>query len=359
MIAPAWVGDLVMSQTLFKLLRDKYGNALILDVFASGFLAGLIARMPEVNEIIVNPFLHGKFELMKRIRVGLNLRSKHYDEVFILPNSFKSAITPFFAGIKRRTAFVGEFRYALLNNIYKLDKEKLPLMIDRFCALANNGNKVAAIKWPELTVNLANQKKILEKFQLNPNKPIIAFCPAAEYGPAKRWPTNHFAKLANLLLERGYQIMILGSNKDTEISKEIIKLANKPSDDVLHHNDYTPRESIKAVGLGARFTTVKNSLAIFDLCGKTVLADTIDLLAGSSYVVTNDSGLMHIACAVQSQVIAVYGSTSPGFTPPLNDKAQILQIKLECSPCFQRTCRFGHYNCLKYITPEMVLAQII
>lgn len=319
-----------MSQTLFKLLVDKYGDNLLLDVFANGFLAGLISRMPEVNQVIINPFSHGKLKLIKRIILGLKLWNKRYDEAFILPNSFKSAIIPFFAGIKTRTGFLGEQRYFLLNNIYKLDKEKLSLMIDRFCAFANNGNKVDKISWPKLTVNLTNQEHLFQQFNVDLNKPIIAFCPGAEYGRAKRWPANHFAALADLLLENyGYQIIILGSSKDSEISKDIIGLVKKP------HAD------------------------IFDLCGKTNLVEVVDLLHKTKCVVTNDSGLMHIACAIECKVIAIYGSTSPSFTPPLANSAQVIQIKLECSPCFERTCRFGHYNCLNLITPKMVLAKII
>lgn len=324
-IAPAWVGDLVMSQTLFKLLRSQYPNNLIIDVFASKFLHPLISRIPEVDSIIENPFLHKELNLLKRIKVGLDLRKNKYDEVIILPNSIKSAITPFFAGIKKRTGFIGESRYILLNNYFKLDKELLPLMIDRFCALANNGKKVENIKFPALQIDLKNQEVLCQLFSLDKNKTLIAFCPAAEYGPAKRWPPEYFAKLADLLDKDTYQIVILGSKKDTEISSQITQNTQQP---------------------------------IIDLCGKTDLKDAIDILSLSKHTVTNDSGLMHIAASVNSHIIAIYGSTSEGFTPPLNKNAEIVKFKLECSPCFQRTCRFSHYNCLKMITPEKVFAKI-
>ena len=140
-IGPAWVGDMVMAQTLFKLLKSQHGESLLLEVFANSWASGLLSRMAEVNQVIDNPFGHGKFELFKRIKVGLELRKKQYDQVFVLPNSIKSVIIPFFAKIKRRTGFVGESRYGFLNDIYKLDKAKLPLMIDRFCAIANGGEK--------------------------------------------------------------------------------------------------------------------------------------------------------------------------------------------------------------------------
>lgn len=324
-IAPAWVGDLVMSQTLFKLLRQQYPDNLIIDVFAAKFLHPLIARMPEVNNIIENPFKHKEFNLLKRIKIGLNLRKNKYDEVIILPNSIKSAIMPFFAGIKKRTGFIGESRYILLNNYFKLDKIAQPLMIDRFCALANNGKKVENIEFPALQTDLENQESLRQRFNLDKTKTLIAFCPAAEYGPAKRWPPEYFAKLADLLDNSTYQIVILGSKKDTEISSQITQRSKHP---------------------------------IIDLCGKTDLKDAIDILHMSKHTVTNDSGLMHIAASVNSHVIAIYGSTSEGFTPPLNETANVIKITLECSPCFQRTCKFGHYNCLRTISAESIYKKM-
>ncbi len=200
-------------------------------------------------------------------------------------------------------------------------------MIDRFCALANNGEKPAKISWPELIIDKNNQLNLIKKFNFNSTAKIIAFCPAAEYGPAKRWPPENYAILANLLIEKGYKIVILGSSKDEAIGSTIVGLINKQEQAI-------------------------------DMCGKTTLTDTIDILALAQYVVTNDSGLMHIAAAVGSRVIAIYGSSSPKYTPPLSDKAQIVRVQLDCSPCFQRTCKFGHYNCLKFITPGVIVSKI-
>ena len=323
-VGPAWVGDMVMSQTLFKMLKLQYGDSLQLDVLANAWASDMLSRMPEVNKIIPNPFKHKEFNLLKRIKLGISLRKESYDQAFILPNSLKSAFIPFFADIKKRTGFVGEMRYGLINDIYKLNKINLPLMIDRFCALANNGNKPKNIEFPQLTIDSHNQAILLNKFNIDNNKPIIAFCPAAEYGLAKRWPPVHFATLADKLTALNYQILIFGSNKDVDISKQIIELCNN-----------------------------KNN--IINLCGETSLIDVIDLLAKSQYVISNDSGLMHIACAVGAKVIAIYGSSSPNFTPPLSHKAQTVQINLDCSPCFERTCRFGHYHCLTQISPKTIL----
>lgn len=327
-IAPAWVGDLVMSQTLFKALKKQYKDALELDVFANSWTKGILYRMEEVDYVLDNPFPHGKLSLLKRINLGFKLRKKHYNQVIILPNSLKSAIVPFFAGIKKRTGFVGEFRHGLINDIYKLDKEQLPRMIDRFCALINSGNKPYKIDFPKLNVDIQNQCELIERFSINETKKIVAFCPAAEFGPAKRWLPEYFSQLADLLLEDGFTVLILGSKKDVELGDLIIHKAKKTN-------------------------------ALLNLCGQTSLEDSVDILAMCSAVVTNDSGLMHIASAVDTKVIAIYGSSSPKFTPPLSLKVQIIQVPLECSPCFQRTCKYGHYNCLKFITPDVVYARIL
>lgn len=323
----AWVGDVVMSQTLFKQLYQQYNGQVIIDVLANEWAGSILSRMKEVNKIIIHPFKHGRLEMGKRIKFAIKLRIENYDQVFVLPFSLKSAIIPYFAKIKKRTGFIGELRYGLINNIYKLDKNKLPMMIDRFCALANNGEKPAKISWPELIIDKNNQLNLIKKFNFNSTAKIIAFCPAAEYGPAKRWPPENYAILANLLIEKGYKIVILGSSKDEAIGSTIVGLINKQEQAI-------------------------------DMCGKTTLTDTIDILALAQYVVTNDSGLMHIAAAVGSRVIAIYGSSSPKYTPPLSDKAQIVRVQLDCSPCFQRTCKFGHYNCLKFITPEVIVSKI-
>ena len=328
-IAPSWVGDVIMSQTLLQLLRKQYGANLQLDVFANTWTKDILSRMPEVNRVIDNPFVHKKLALIARISCGLKLRHRHYNEVFVLPNSFKSAIVPLFAAIPRRTGFIGELRYGLLNNWFYLDKKKLPRMVDRFCALANQGKLPYKIDNPRLVANAHNQAQLLAKHNLTAlTDKLIAFCPAAEYGPSKRWLPEYFAQLASMLIAQGYSVIILGSAKDTQLGNEIVsQLAVTPQ--------------------------LKN------LCGLTTLGDTADILAVAKCVVTNDSGLMHVACAVDTHVVAIYGSSSPSFTPPLSAKAQILRVPLSCAPCFKRTCQFGHYNCLKLVTPEVVYNAVM
>ncbi len=326
-IAPSWVGDMVMSQTLLKLLKVQYGNNCQIDILVNGWACDVAKRMPEINNVYLNPFKHGELGLLKRFKLGLRLRKEHYDQAFILPNSLKSALIPFFAGIKKRTGFIGEMRYGLINDIYRLDKEKLPLMVDRFCALALNGEKPPSIDYPKFTVDNEKQAKVLANLDLRLDKPVVCLCPAAEYGPAKRWPPVHFATLAAKLQRQGYQVWIMGSAKDTPIAEEIIS--------------YSPEKA-----------------ALFNLCGRTNLVEVIDLLACAKVIISNDSGLMHVACALDVPVVAIYGSSSPGFTPPLSNKAIIEKLTIECSPCFERTCKFGHYNCLQLISPDAILNKI-
>lgn len=325
-IAPAWVGDMVMSQTLLKALKIKYPECQI-DVLVNGWAQDVAKRMPEVANVFVNPFKHGELSLWQRIKLGLELRKNNYVQCFVLPNSLKSAIIPFFAGITLRSGFIGERRYGLLNDVYKLDKLALPLMIDRFCALANNGKKPEHIAYPKFSVDLDNQAIVLNKLGLNLDKPVICICPAAEYGPAKRWPTEYFAMLADMLQDSGFQVWIMGSAKDQDIATDIVKKAT-------HHD------------------------GLHNLCGRTNLIEVIDLLACAKVVVSNDSGLMHVACAVDVPVIAIYGSSSPSFTPPLSNSAKIIKIEIPCAPCFERTCKFGHYDCLMKIKPDLIFSEI-
>lgn len=322
-IAPNWIGDIVMSQTLFIMLKEKYQNNLILDVFANQWTEDILKRMPEVNNVIINPFKHGELSLIRRIKFGIKLKAYQYDQVFILTNSFKSAIIPFFAQIKKRTGFLGEFRYFLLNDIYKLDKIKLPRLVDRFCYLISNNQY--EIKSPNLVTNKTNQNILIKKYDLE-NKKIIIFAPGAEYGPAKRWPTNKFAILSDLLIAHNYLIIILGSQKDKKFANEIIQNSKN-----------------------------KN---ILDLTAATTLSDTVDIISLAQYTISNDSGLMHIASATPTKVIAIYGSSSPNYTPPLSKYAKIIKFDIECSPCFARICKFKHYNCLNFINPELIIEQI-
>ena len=325
-IAPSWVGDAVMAQPLLRRLHEQ-NPELVLDAFAPSWVAPVLERMPEVNRVIFNPFAHRELRLKVRWSMGRSLRRDGYQHAIVLPNSLKSALLPFFAGIRLRTGYVGEMRYLLLNDARSLDKQALPLMVERFAALAERPGAPLQrpVPHPRLAVDAIQQQKTLDKLCLTPHKPVAAFCIGAEYGPAKQWPARHFARLAQLLAAN-YEIWLLGSMKDAAFGAEIATLS-----------------------LGAAH----------NLCGMTDLGEAVDLIAASALVVSNDSGLMHVAAALDKPMAALFGSSSPGFTPPLSDNAQVVTLKLQCSPCFKRVCPMGHLDCLEKLTPERVLEEIV
>ncbi len=321
-VAPSWVGDTMLAQPLFTRLKQRHAGCRI-DVFAPRSTEALLRLMPEVHDVIVNPFPHGALEIGARMRAGRQLRETGYDQVIVLSNSFKSALAPFFASIPLRTGFLGEMRYGLLNDARKLDKHKLPLMVERFALLAEAPHHPLKrpLPKPRLTVGHERRDQILHKLNLRLDKPVAVFCPGAEYGPAKRWPIPYYAELAQRLEGRGYAVWLVGGPKDKEVADKIVGLGNP------HCRN---------------------------LCGSTDLADAVALLSCAALVVSNDSGLMHLAAALDRPMLALFGSSSPEFTPPLSDQAQVIQLDIPCSPCFQRECPLGHFNCMMQLTPDRV-----
>ena len=328
-IAPSWVGDMVMAQSLFIELKKTQPDCQI-DVLAPAWSQGLLARMPQVSNTFVMPILHGEFGLKTRFELGKKLRAEKYDQAIVLPNSWKSALIPFFAHIPQRTGFVGEMRYGLLNDARKLDKSVLTMTVQRFVALAEKSplaplQKGGDFTFPSLNVTAQQQRAVIEKFNLRLANPILVLCAGAEFGSAKRWTEAHFAELASQKMAQGWQIWLIGSEKDKSVTEEINKLT------------------------GWRCQ---------DFAGKTDLTQAVDLLSLSHTVVSNDSGLMHVAAALDKKVIALYGSSDPKFTPPLHAQAKIVTLNLPCSPCFKRDCPLGHRDCLTGILPEQV-AELI
>jgi heptosyltransferase-2 len=335
MVGPAWVGDMVMAQTLYKLLQQRYPGCQI-DVVAPPQTAPLVSRMPEITKAWTLPIKHKEFGLRARYQLAKELRKEHYTRAIVLPNSWKSALVPFLAGIPIRTGWIGEQRFGLLNDIRRLDKVALPLMIQRFAALAFPAKTdltafaeefhFMSLPWPKFVVTEEQRQAALTQTKMSLTaQPILALCPGAEFGAAKRWPEEHYATLANIYLERGWAVWLFGSPKEQDAADHIMQ--------------YTQQRCV-------------------NLVGKTKLIEAIDLLANVKVVVTNDSGLMHVAAAVGKPVIVMYGSSSPRFTPPLTQSAQILSLDLNCSPCFQRECPLGHLKCLRDLLPEQVVAAV-
>lgn len=326
-LGPSWVGDMVLAQSLFKTLKQQQPECII-DVAAPAWTLPLLERMPEVNQGIALPFKHGEFALMERIRFGKSLRNEAYTQAIILTNSLKSAILPFAASIPIRTSFLGELRYGLVNDIRPLDKAKLPRTVDRFVTLGlpTDAGLPENIPNPALIANQDNAFATLQRLGIaKSDRPILGLCPGAEYGEAKRWPAEYYAEVARDALGKGWQVWLFGSDKDIPVTSTINQLTEN------------------------RCT---------DFGGKTKLGEAIDLMSLCDAVVSNDSGLMHVAAALDKKLVAIYGSSDPHHTPPMNAKAVIEYLALECSPCFKRECPLMHLNCLKQIKSQSVIMHL-
>jgi heptosyltransferase II len=292
-----------MAQPLLALLRERRPGVKI-DVLAPPWVAPVARRMPEVDDVISVPFRHGGLQLGERWRLGRALKDK-YEEAIVLPNSWKSALVPFFAGIAKRTGYVGEARYGLLNERHRNPER---LMRRHYARLA--GETSRPLPRPHLLADAAGIERVKKRFELPARYAVL--CPGAEYGPAKRWP--FFADLADRI---GMPAVLLGSANDAEAAAGI---------------------------------------AGINLAGQTSLDEAMDVIAGAQVVVSNDSGLMHVAAALARPLVALYGSSSPEMTPPQAGK--ILWLKVECSPCYERECPLGHFRCMREMSVDRVLKEM-
>ena len=329
-LGPAWVGDMVLAQSLFKMLKINRPDCII-DVAAPAWTLPLLDRMPEVTGKIALPFKHGEFAFWQRIQFGKSLKNAGYTQAIILTNSFKSALLPWAAGIPKRTSFLGEMRYGLVNDVRPLNKAKLKKTVERFVFLGlnHNQNLPETLPNPQLVSKKNNALESLKRLGLTePSSKILGLCPGAEYGEAKRWPAEYYADVANEVLKKGWQVWLFGSDKDMPVTMKI--------------NQLTQNQCL-------------------DLGGKTKLGDAIDLMALCETVISNDSGLMHIAAALNKKLIAIFGSSDPAHTPPMSPDAVIEYLALECSPCFKRECPLtgdAHLRCLNDIKPQPLVQKI-
>lgn len=309
------------------LLKRAAGTSI--DVVTPPLFGPLLAMMPQVDKSIESPFKRGRLGLADRYRLGRELSGRKYDQAIVLPNSWKSALPGWLAGIPVRTGYLGEQRWGLLNDIRVLDERVLTQTAQRFVALGVD--KTAPLPdldtlHPALEPRPETSLAYAIELQLNAGSgPILVLCPGAEYGPAKQWPAGNFAEVARAKLDDGWQVWLLGSDKDAVHAREI--------------NRHSENRCI-------------------DLTGRTSVSQAVHLMALCTAVVSNDSGLMHIAAALDKPLVAVFGSTDPGHTPPLSNNHRIEYLGLSCSPCFERQCPLQHLDCLTGIPPRRVLDDL-
>jgi len=326
-MGPSWVGDMVLAHSLFKQLKIEQPDCQI-TVAAPAWTLPLLERMPEVSHAIALPFKHGDLALGERFKLGRELAKQGFTQAILLTNSLKSAILPWAAKIPVRTGFKGEMRYGLVNDMRALDKSVLKKTVERFVALSlpNNAALPAQLPQPALRSNPAHASQLLETLNIgHAENPVLGLCPGAEYGEAKRWPAEYYAEVANHALQQGWQVWLFGSEKDQAVTANIQQLTQQ---------------------------------RCVDLAGRTKLGEAIDLMSLCHTVISNDSGLMHVAAALDKKLIAIYGSSDPEHTPPMHPQAVVEYLGLSCSPCFERVCPLGHLNCLKQILPSTIIADI-
>ena len=325
LIAPQWIGDAVMTEPLLRVLAQR-GETL--SVAAMPWVAPIYRAMPHVDEVIELPFPRGGLHWGARRNLASQWRGR-FERAYVGPNSWKSALLPWMAGIPVRVGYHGEARWGLLNQrLPNPEKNHRGAMVAHYLALAQTEEADSSLQ-PKLDLSLDLLKATLLNFDLKLGAYAV-FAPGAEYGPAKRWPAAYFAELG---LRTGLPLVLLGSAKEAALCDEIAQS--------IHQE---------------RPKTARN------LAGKTDLSQAMALIASSQAMLSNDSGLMHVAAAMGVPQVAVFGSSSPLHTPPMSDKAVVLWLKneasyqppLDCAPCFQRTCPLGHLRCLNDLTPERV-----
>ena len=334
-IAPNWIGDAVMTQPLLATLKTQYPDSKI-DVLASNWVAPIYRACAEVNDVIEADFQHKQLQWGLRKQLAKDLQSKNYQACFVLPNSLKSALIPWLANIPFRIGYRGELRFGLINvALDNPSKVNRPPMVEHYLALSqllSDGESIAVGSLtPKLNVaSTANQSinKKLSDANIDPNS-VFVFCPGAEYGPSKRWPTSHFAALADSLTQThsNANIILLGGKGDHQIAEQILQQSQSRTN-------------------------------IHNWCGSTSLDEAIALIGVAKAVVSNDSGLMHIAAALKIPQVAIFGSSDPAHTPPLSENAKVIWLNLPCSPCHKKECPLGHLKCLKDVLPQQVFATL-
>ncbi|QYF91764.1 lipopolysaccharide heptosyltransferase II [Massilia sp. PAMC28688] len=326
-ISPNWIGDAVMAQPLLQLLKRAHPDRAI-DVLAPPSVAPVWRAMREVDSVLETPFRHGALQLRERWKYAQLLRTKGYADAYVLPNTLKYALIPWMARIPVRVGYKGEMRHGLINRMHHDDQPKRP-MVPFYAALAAApGPAPVSPPRPAMEVGDSRSAAVCAAHGVDPAQSIVVFAPGAEFGAAKRWPARHFAALAQevLAVSPGAQVVLLGSPKDREACEEIIALTGPAH--------------------------------MFNLAGATKLDEAIAVIARAATVVANDSGLLHIASALNRPVMALYGPTDPDHAPPFSDIARSFSLRLACSPCRQRECPLGHHDCMEKMDAGVVWREL-
>ena len=318
------------------LMRRLHARGERLTVGALPWVAPVYRAMPQVAEVVEFPFQHGGVQFKARRRLASELDGR-FDIAYVCPNSLKSALLPFMASIPKRVGYLGEARIGLLTHRLKNPpKDKRPPMVAFYSALS--GDADVADDRPQLQMAESDVAAGLAELGVLRGGYHV-FAPGAEYGPAKRWPSAHFSELA---LQLDLPVLLLGSAKEFALCEEIAAPVN-------------------AVQPGK----------CLNLAGKTSLAQALIAISASKNIVSNDSGLMHVAAAFGVPQVAIFGSSSPLHTPPLNTQAKVFWLKtdtayqppLDCAPCFARECPLppdqGHMRCLNDVLPAAVLEKLV
>ena len=317
-----WIGDFVRCHTVVRLLRERFPDRPV-DMLSTTLCAPLADYMPGLRKAVVVDLPRGRLALGQHMALAKRLREEGYGAALIMPRTWKAGLAPFLAGIPERTGFLGEARFILLNDL-RFGERKLPRMVDRCAALALAPDVAPPAQWPVPQLKVAAAEVALWRSSRGlaaESRPIVAIAPGA-VGPAKRWPGAGYAAFARQLLADGLAVWVVGGPAEKTLAAEIVG------------------------GTAAR-----------DLTGHD-LRDAVLALAAASAAVSNDSGLLHVAAAIGTPSIGIFGPTSPWHWAPLNSLAATVQTKtaMSCQPCHRPVCRLGHHRCMHEIAPEEVLA---
>ena len=319
-----WIGDFVRCHTVVRLLQQRSPTAAI-DVLTTSMVAPLLDYMPGVRKGIVVDLPRKRLALNQHRALARRLRAENYDHALVMPRTWKAAVAPFLAGIPRRTGFVGEGRFGLINDL-RFGERRLPRMADRCAVLALAKGERAPPSWPlpELKVPAAERANWRQRLGLAADgRPVVALAPGA-VGPSKRWPGASYAELARRLCAEGHWVWVIGGPNEKDLAAEIADRAQ-----------------------------------IRDLTGPD-LRNAILALAAADLAVSNDSGLLHVAAALGTAAIGIFGPTSAWHWAPLNPVAAVVETtdELACRPCHKPVCRLGHHRCMREISVDRVAMTI-